>query len=377
MKIGGKKTAAASGIVCISLALTVLYFVTMLFLVGAPDERPASKVSNAQIISKFDMYMSNQISDALADVLEMDKSYWLSDNDLVAPEPDPACFGETTDPSSLTWLMEDAQKLLDGQKTIFTTQTPIKSDSKVVYYLDETIFAVTWKEVVGSCVFTFSEVKIAHPSQFRRFFAGGEYGSGALYTTTDMAASVNAVTASSADYYSYRHYGVVVNNGKVYRAGDGRLDTCLIDDQGDLHFVRALGLPDQETTEKYVEENNIRFSLAFGPAMIENGEICVPPVYITGEINDTFSRAALCQLGELHYMVVSANSEPYYVSNPTVRDMAKRLLERGVKTAYGLDGGQTATIVTNNQQINSVDYGNQREISDIIYFATAIPDGKS
>ena len=47
----------------------------------------------------------------------------------------------------------------------------------------------------------------------------------------------------------------------------------------------------------------------------------------------------------------------------------------GVTTAYALDGGQTATIVSGNQLMNPVDYGGERETSDIIYFATAVPDG--
>lgn len=361
--------------VLLSLAATAAFFLGMPFWVGHPEKNVNAKSPNVGILDKYDMYVTNQISDALGGVLAVEKTYWLSDDDLVAPKPNPDCYGETTDPASLTWLFEEAAELLDGQQTIFTTQTEIKFDSKVTYYLDETIFVVTWKEIVGECVYTFSEVKIAHPSQFRRFLAGGEYGSGALYTTQDMAASVNAVTASSGDYYSYRHYGVVVNNGIVYRSGDGRLDTCFIDENGDLLFVKRMELPTQEDAEAFVQAHNVRFSLAFGPAMIENGEICVPPNYITGEITDTYSRAALCQIGPLHYMVVSANKEPYYVHNPTVRNFATSLLEMGVNTAYGLDGGQTATIVTANQQINSVDYGNQREISDIIYFATAVPDG--
>ena len=42
---------------------------------------------------------------------------------------------------------------------------------------------------------------------------------------------------------------------------------------------------------------------------------------------------------------------------------------------YTLDGGQTAVIAMNDKLINSVLFGFQRKISDIIYFATAVPDG--
>ena len=224
-------------------------------------------------------------------------------------------------------------------------------------------------------VYTFSEVKIAHGSQFRRFLAGGEYDSGVLYTTTDMAASVNAVTASSGDYYSYRRHGMVAYNGEVLRFGGKQLDNCLIDDKGDLHFIPQGQFANQEDAEKYVRENNIRFGLSFGPILIEDGNVVAPKRYPIGEIEREFSRAALCQQGQLHYVTVTANTELHYYQLPTIAEFAQVLQEVGVKKAYTLDGGQTATIVMENALFNDVEYGCQRDISDIIYFATAVPDG--
>ena len=40
-----------------------------------------------------------------------------------------------------------------------------------------------------------------------------------------------------------------------------------------------------------------------------------------------------------------------------------------------LCGGQTAVIAMNGTLINKVHFGYQRQISDIFYFATAVPDG--
>lgn len=47
----------------------------------------------------------------------------------------------------------------------------------------------------------------------------------------------------------------------------------------------------------------------------------------------------------------------------------------GAKHAYALDGGQTAVLVMNNQVINRVVFNSQRKVSDIVYFATALPSG--
>ena len=119
--------------------------------------------------------------------------YRLSDRDLTAPKPDPRCYGTASDPAQLEQLLEDAGNLLAGQETLFSTQTPILEGSTVSYYLDETIFAVTWKQPLGDSVYTFSEVKIAHPSQIRRFLAGGSYGSGVLYTTAFTLSAISVV----------------------------------------------------------------------------------------------------------------------------------------------------------------------------------------
>ena len=59
----------------------------------------------------------------------------------------------------------------------------------------------------------------------------------------------------------------------------------------------------------------------------------------------------------------------------TVAQFRKNVAATGCIHAYCLDGGQTATIVMNDKLMNRPVYGQQRKISDIIYFATALPDG--
>lgn len=356
------------------LAGLILTVELLAVLVGTLNTGSAVISMNTDIPEIFDMYLTDQLHTALDGMIPVKRVYKLSDSDMAAPKPNAECYGEAEDPAQLQWLLDEAAELLDGQSTLFTTETQIKKGSKIYYYLDETIFAITWKQVFNNCVYTFSEVKIAHATQFRRYLSGGKYSSGVLHTTTEMAESVNAVVAASGDYYGYRGIGLVINNGLVYRDKGHYLDSCGIDENGDLIFTRRGEITDQATAEKFVEDNNIRFSLSFGPVMIENGEYCVPYNYVTGEINDQFAREALCQLGSLHYAVVTANYEGIYGQVPNVRTFTNNLMGMGVKTAYGLDGGQTATIVMNNKMMNTVSYGAQRNISDIIYFATAIPN---
>ena len=56
--------------------------------------------------------------------------------------------------------------------------------------------------------------------------------------------------------------------------------------------------------------------------------------------------------------------------------VADALVSLGVPAAYALDGGQTASVIVNNRLVNPVDWGEERTMSDIVYFASAIPEGE-
>ena len=170
-----------------------------------------------------------------------------------------------------------------------------------------------------------------------------------------------------------RMYGA---DGVVRRVNNGLVDTCYVDVNGDLLFTGRFDQMDKEQSQEFVDEHQILFSLAFGPVLIENGKVVTPDSYAVGEINDHYPRSALCQLGKLHYLLAVVNAEEGQPEVPTIHRFAWNLRQRGVQKAYALDGGQTAVIAMDGQLINAVLYGHQRKISDIIYFATAIP-GKS
>ncbi len=303
------------------------------------------------------------------------KRYWIEEGTLVAPEPNQSCYGETEDPSTLGWLLEEAAWILEDQELYFDLNVQIFAGSKVMYYLDDSIFAITWKEVHDGSVYTFSEVKISHPSQFRRYLAGGEYGSNFQFKTTEMAQSVNAVVASSGDFYRHRDFGAVVYEGQAKRVEGTYAETCYIDGDGDMHFTYAEDVLTVQEVQDFVDKHNIQFSLAFGPVLVDQYEVIPHTWYGVGEITEGYARAALCQMGDLHYIVATANTEGPWQEIPTVALFQKHIAATGCRMAYCLDGGQTAAIVMNDQLINRPVYGEQRKISDIIYFATAVPEG--
>ena len=354
-----------------ALALTACLLLGAARWLGTPASRPQTQGNPGEQIRQC---LENQLLGALDGLTKLERVYWIDRAALAAPEPDPACFGQAEQASELESLSRRAEKLLDGQPLFFDADVTPLAGTPIRYYLDDTILAITWKQAMDGGVYTFSEVKIAHPSQFRRFLAGGEFGSEKLFVTTEMAKSVNAVVASSGDFYNYRQAGTLVYNSQVRRVDNGLVDTCYVNKDGDLLFSSREDDRDQRAFQTYVDEQSILFSLAFGPVLIRDGEVVTPERYAVGEINDHYPRSALCQLGKLHYLLAVVNGEGDYLQTPTLRRFAENLQSRGIQKAYALDGGQTAVIAMDGELINAVLFGYQRKISDIIYFATAIPD---
>lgn len=330
-------------------------------------------VSGGRVLDQFFMNTTNALQDATADIRSTEKRYWISADADRAPKPNKENYGRTTDPEEIRQVLQAAEALLDGQNMYFDPNVQTLPGTEIRYYRDDTILCVTWKQEINDTAYSFSEVKIADPSQFRRYFSGGEYGSGKLVYPTDMANSVNSVCAISGDYYMFRNAGIVVYKGKVCRANTGA-DTCYVDENGDMIFTSTRERFDMESAQRFVDDNHILFSVAFGPILVEGGEKYAFGGYGLGEVDEGYARAAICQMDTLHYLLVNATGEPGCPVSPTMYSFQNVIASTGCQNAYALDGGQTAAMMMNGELINSVYGGYQRKISDVIYFCTAIPN---
>lgn len=371
-----KRSKVSRALGPVSCVLTLALLLGLLPLLGAGGQNTAVKIAIPDIPGQFDDLLEDQDS-FLPQAREVQpiqelKVRKLNDSDLVAPKPLESSFGQADTIGEMAWFQEKAAALLQGQKLYFGPERQQLEGSKIKYYLDDSIAVVTWKELVGVTVLTFAEVKIADGSQLRRFLADGRFGAETQYKTTEMAQTVNAVLASSGDFYKFHYNGVVVYEGQVRKVYSNKADTCYINDQGDLLFTYQNQTMTEEEAQKYVDENNIRFSLVFGPILVDDGQRCEPATYDLGEVNSFSPRAALCQMDKLHYLVVTANPEEEHPGKLDIHQFAQRIAETGCRKAYTLDGGQTAAIALNGELVNYVLYGQQRPISDIIYFATSV-----
>lgn len=357
----------------VSAAVTIGLLAVMVPRLDAGAQKTTVKVSVPNVGQRLEQAVQLQ-----AEALPREnyqptvKAKKLNDGDLIAPVPNPNGYGQVMKIEDLSWFAEKAAPLLGGQTLYFGAEREQLPGSVVNFYLDDSIATVTWKEPYGTTVLTFAEVVIADGSQFRRFLADGRYGADTQYSTTEMAQTVNAVLASSGDFYKFHYNGVVVYENTVRNVYTNKADTCYINADGDLLFGYQDVKMTKEEAQKFVDDNNIRFSLAFGPILVDNGERCEPKNYDLGEVNSISPRAALCQMGQRHYLIVTANHEEDYPSALNIHQFAERIALTGCQKAYTLDGGQTAAIALDGKLVNRVLYGQQRSISDIIYFATSV-----
>jgi len=373
-----KQHNAASGSVLswMLLALIGLAIVAWVVLNVHPDSATINTETtvstSVNLMNNFDNFINNTKSDSLSDITFIRKTYSIAETATVAPKPDAAKYGETTDPAEVRAVIESAAVLLDGQETEWNESIEIMPGSTIKYYCDETLLVICWKEVINRGCYSFAEVKVADGSQLRRAIADNTYGSSKQYYPSDMAKAANAVVAINGDFYSYRSQGITVYQRTLYRFSPAKVDTCFFTADGEMLFSRHGEMTEESQALKFIEDNNVVFAVAFGPILVEDGQLTPVDSYPIGEISITYSRAGIGQLGDKHYLLAVLGEEKEYARRAPVNEFGETMYNKHCINAYTLDGGQTATIVFNDKVFNRVDWNSERTMSDIIYFATAL-----
>lgn len=341
-----------------------------------PAQRPAETTASGSsaLGYKIAMRSADTLSDAMDGYIHVKKNYKIPAGALPAV-PRAECFGATRDPQEILAVIDSVPELMDGQSIIaWTPETQTYLDDPVTYYCDETILVLCWRENWRGRITTFLEVKLADASQLRRKLAGDTYGYAMQFTASELAIQDHAVAAMNGDFYGFRTNGVRVYQGKTYLYNGEDSDLAFFTREGDMLLVRRGTLTTKEQIDAFVAENDIEFSLAFGPILAENGEKTIPGFYPRGELEGFHSRSVISQLGKLHYLcaVITGEGTPHY---PNADQSATIMLEHGCKDVYNLDGGQTAVIYMGGRVRNRVDYDHERNMTDVLCFASALPEG--
>ena len=332
------------------LTIMVLVLAWLLPSGNVMNINPAS-ASSKDRDTFFRMSSQNLLSDSLSEVHVIPRKYVLELSDTLTPSPDESKFTEKYDIE---------RKNYDG--------TPIS------YYKDDSIEVKCWREKIGENVFNFSEVWISDPSQLRRTLVDNVISKKHLDYPQNIFIKTNGVVGMSADYCAFRNFGIIMQYGNVVRGTDGSiLDIAVYDTNGNFSVYED----NNDFFETAVFKNGeVLHTFAFGPVLVDNYvvsdsyKITLPGIKYPGELNQSYPRAAICQFDyDKHYLLCTVDFQGI-----SAKDFAGVLQSKGVRFAYNLDGGQTATLMFNKKIFNNVAYGGPRLLSDILYFATAVPN---
>ena len=236
-------------------------------------------------------------------------------------------------------------------------------------YSDDNISVTLTEKTVSNTQVYISDVTVSSLEYLKTAFAQNTYGNNVTAKTSETAANNNAILAINGDYYGANTTGYVIRNGVVYR------DTVREDSSnGDLAIYKdgsfKIIYEDQVSADQLVKDGVVNL-LAFGPSLVENGEIVVDTNSEVGQSMSSNPRTAIGIIDENHYIIIVSDGRTSESEGLSLYQMAEIMKSYGVKTAYNLDGGGSSTLYFNGQVINKpTTNGNtisERSVSDIVY----------
>lgn len=236
-------------------------------------------------------------------------------------------------------------------------------------YSDDNISVTLTEKTVSNTQVYIADVTVSSSEYLKTAFAQNTYGNNVTAKTSETAANNNAILAINGDYYGANTTGYVIRNGVVYR------DTVREDSSnGDLASYKdgsfKIIYEDQVSADQLVKDGVVNL-LAFGPSLVENGEIVVDTNSEVGQSMSSNPRTAIGIIDENHYIIIVSDGRTSESEGLSLYQMAEIMKSYGVKTAYNLDGGGSSTLYFTGQVINKpTTNGNtisERSVSDIVY----------
>ena len=216
-----------------------------------------------------------------------------------------------------------------------------------------------------------ADVQLTNAGSLMTALAQDTFGNNITQSTSAIAEANSAILAINGDYYGANKRGYVIKNGVLYRdtvrQGDDTQDLAIYAD-GSFAIIDETEISAQELVESGVVQ-----LLAFGPTLIENGEIQVSASDEVSRAKSSNPRTAIGIIDELHYIIVVADGRTDESEGLSLLELAQLMESYGCKIAYNLDGGGSSTMVFNGNVVNNpTTNGNQiseRAVSDIVYIA--------
>lgn len=236
-------------------------------------------------------------------------------------------------------------------------------------YSDGNISVNLTEKTVNETQVYVADITLNSSDYLKTALAQNSYGTNVTAKTSVTAAENNAILAVNGDYYGANSSGYVIRNGVVYRDSvreDASNGDLVIYKDGSFKIIYE----DQVSADQLVQDGVVNL-LAFGPSLVENGEISVDTNTEVGQAMSSNPRTAIGIIDENHYIIIVSDGRTSESKGLSLYQMAEVMKSYGVKTAYNLDGGGSSTLYFNGQVINKPTTGgskiSERAVSDIVY----------
>ena len=285
------------------------------------------------------------------------------------------CFGILLT-SSFSYSMLKTFVLSDAIQTVKATTTDTKAAEEAAAsatttdtsYSDDNIQVSLTEKTVENTQVYIADITLSSSDYLKTALAQNTYGTNVTAKTSVTAAENNAILAVNGDYYGANSTGYVIRNGVVYR------DTVREDSSnGDLAIYKdgsfKVIYEDEISADQLVKDGVVNL-LAFGPSLVEDGEITVDTNSEVGQSMASNPRTAIGIIDENHYIIVVSDGRTSESEGLSLYQLAEVMKSYGVKTAYNLDGGGSSTLYFNGQVINKPTTNgtiSERAVSDIVY----------
>ena len=250
-------------------------------------------------------------------------------------------------------------------------QTPRISYPYDYEYQDAFRYIVINRFVENDVTYFVADVQLANAAAFKTALSSDKVYGG-LEPVSAIAARNQAIFAINADNYGVQKFGTIIRNGTLIRSNTTTRNMLIVDQDGGMSVISDRAGENPTSLGQQLLSENVWHTFEFGPELVRDGQAV--------SFNDAFDiistsssrrepRTAIGQIDALHYLVIVADGrQTGYSIGMTLPELQDLFVQYGAKTAMNLDGGGSSVLWFQGQVLNRPAGGDERYVSDIIYF---------
>lgn len=262
---------------------------------------------------------------------------------------------------------QDTNEIQKNESVFLASGTPAQASENS--YVSENVNIKLTTETAYDSVINIAEIYVRDVKYLKTAFAGGEYNKSwsDKKLVGELAQENNAIFAVNGDQCTARRQSIVVRDGILYRES-------LFEDVAVLNYDGTL----ETYSQNEFDINKIKTDGAwqawnFGPVLLTNGQ---PMTEFNSKVKVKNPRTAIGMIEPLHYLIITVegrdkttviDGEEFVSKGITMNELSQWFYDKGCVTAYNMDGGETSSMMFNEQTYNSMK--SAREVTDIIYIA--------